>query len=241
MWATLTCVGPNAANLRGYVYRYNETAGTDIDPTPVIGLLGLVDQLDQRPPGVAMGDGEALVLLGDDLADPSPSLAGSAVAWAAGDKGGALPAFDGPAHTRVADLVRSLVTEGALSGVHDASSGGIGVALAELACRSGLGLHVDRMLTAAQLFAEAPGRVIAVVPASEADALVARASEAGVAAVHLGVGGGDRFQIDGLVDLPLDRVVTTWRDRLPEALGAGTTQSASPSGDATEPSARSAT
>jgi phosphoribosylformylglycinamidine synthase len=225
----------------GNVSLYNETAGTDIDPTPVIGLLGVVDRLDRRPPGVTMGDGDVLVLLGDDLADPSPSLAGSAVAWAAGDKGGSLPSFDGPAHTRVADLVRSLVIDGALSGVHDASSGGIGVALAELACRSGLGLHVDRSLSAAQLFAESPGRVVAVVAAADADALVARSGEAGVAAVRLGVAGGDRFQVDGLVDLPLDQVVSTWRDRLPQALGTGTTQSASPSADATELPAREET
>ena len=122
------------------------------------------------------------------------------------------------------DLVRTLVREGALTGVHDASSGGLGVALAELTCRSGLGLRVDAPLTAAQLFSESPSRVVAAVPASEAASLVARAEAAGVAAVVLGVAGGDRLVIADLVDLPADEVITTWRDRLPVALGAGTTQ-----------------
>ncbi|WP_426570872.1 phosphoribosylformylglycinamidine synthase subunit PurL [Aquihabitans sp. McL0605] len=208
----------------GNVSLYNESRGTDIDPTPVIGLLGLIDRLDRRPPGVTMADGDALVLLGDDLSEPAPTLAGSAVAWARGDKGGTLPAFDGVAHTKVADLVRSLVLEGGLSGVHDASSGGLGVALAELTCRSGLGLHVTAVATAAQLFAELPSRVVAAVPVAAVDELLARAAAAGVPAVPLGSAGGDRFAVDGLIDLPADEVITTWRDRLPVALGAGTTQ-----------------
>jgi len=208
----------------GNVSLYNESRGTNIDPTPVIGLLGVVDQLDKRPPGVTMADGDALVLLGDDLRATSPSLAGSAVAWAAGEHGGTLPAFDGPAHTRVADLVRDLANEGALSGVHDASSGGLGAALAELTCRTGLGLRVDAPVNAAQLFCESPSRVVAAVAASEAEALVARAAGAGVPAVVLGHAGGDRLVLGEVVDLAADEVVSTWRDRLPVALGAGTTQ-----------------
>ena len=208
----------------GNVSLYNESRGTNIDPTPVIGLLGVVDQLDKRPPGVTMADGDALVLLGDDLSTADPSLAGSAVAWAAGEHGGTLPAFDGPAHTRVADLVRDLVNDGALSGVHDASSGGLGVALAELTCRSGLGLRVEAVVSAAQLFSESPSRVVAAVTADQADEVLARAAAAGVPAVALGRAGGDRLAIGEVVDLPVDEVVRTWRDRLPVALGAGTTQ-----------------
>jgi phosphoribosylformylglycinamidine synthase len=61
----------------GNVSLYNETAGTDIDPTPVVGLLGVVDDLDRRPPGTTLRDGDRLVLIGDDLAGPAPTLAGS--------------------------------------------------------------------------------------------------------------------------------------------------------------------
>ncbi|HRW38534.1 MAG TPA: phosphoribosylformylglycinamidine synthase subunit PurL, partial [Aquihabitans sp.] len=75
----------------GNVSLYNETAGTDIDPTPVVGLLGVVDELVRRPPGVALRDGDRLVLLGDDLAGPEPSLAGSAAAGPS--KAGSAPPF----------------------------------------------------------------------------------------------------------------------------------------------------
>jgi phosphoribosylformylglycinamidine synthase len=208
----------------GNVSLYNETAGTDIDPTPVVGLLGMVDDLQRRPPGVHLAEGDRLVLLGDDLAGAAPSLAGSAVAWATGQKGGALAPFDGPALTAVADLVRSLVIDAVPSGVHDASSGGLGVALAELAVRSGVGVDVAGVPGAAHLFAEAPGRVVVAVAADRVAEVLERAASAEVAAVELGTAGGDRLRIDGLVDLALDDVVRAWRDRLPEALGAGTVQ-----------------
>ena len=208
----------------GNVSLYNESRGSDIDPTPVIGLLGVVDQLDRRPPGVSMVTGDRLVLLGDDLSGPPPSLAGSAVAWAAGSKGGELAAFDGPALTSVAGLVRTLVNDAVLSGVHDASSGGLGVALAELSCQSEIGMHVSGVPSAAHLFAEAPGRVVVAVAADRHADVLDAAAAAGVPAADLGTAGGDRFEITGLVDLPVVEVVTTWRDRLPNALGAGTVQ-----------------
>ncbi|MCB0972562.1 MAG: phosphoribosylformylglycinamidine synthase subunit PurL, partial [Acidimicrobiales bacterium] len=208
----------------GNVSLYNETGGVDIDPTPVIGLLGIVDQLDRRPPGVTMHEGDRLLLLGDDLVDGSPSLAGSAVAWTIGHKGGALAPFDGPRASAVADLVRTLVVDGALGGVHDVSTGGLGVALGELTCRSGLGLQVGGVATTAQLFAEHPGRVVVAVAADAADDVLARAAAAGVATASLGVAGGERFCIDGHVDLAAADVIDAWRDRLPDTLGSGTVQ-----------------
>src|SRR5690606_29133656 len=107
----------------GNVSLYNESSGTNIDPTPVIGVLGVLDELPRRPPGVTLAERQQLVLIGDDLTGPAPTLAGSAAAWATGQKGGTLPAFDGPAHTRVVDLVRSLVIDDAVAGIHDCSSG----------------------------------------------------------------------------------------------------------------------
>ena len=89
----------------GNVSLYNESSGVDIDPTPVVGLLGVVDRLERRPPGVAPG-GRASSRPARPRRRPRPasSLAGSAWAWSAGRKGGVLPAFDAVAHTRVAAL-----------------------------------------------------------------------------------------------------------------------------------------
>ena len=213
----------------GNVSLYNESNGINIDPTPVIGLLGMVDDLTQRPPGLRWSEGDVLVLVGDDLTGPEPSLGGSAVACAAGERGGRLPDLDLAACSQVADVVRQLVIEGVPSAVHDVSSGGLGVALAEMAAASGVGVDVAGVPGSAHLLGEAPGRVVVAVAASEADPVLARAEAAGVPAVRLGEVGGPRFRIAGsdrsdLVDLSVDEVSTRWRDRLPEALGAGTTQ-----------------
>ncbi|MEZ5179732.1 MAG: AIR synthase related protein [Acidimicrobiales bacterium] len=215
----------------GNVSLYNESRGVDIDPTPVVGVLGVLDDLDRRPPGVGLVAGHHLVLVGDDLDHTDPSLAGSAAAWAAHQKGGALPVFDPAAHSRAVDLVRSLVVSGSLGGIHDVSSGGLAVALAEMAVRSGVGVDVTGVPDTSHLFAELPSRAVVAVDDDDLEALLARAEDAGVPAVVLGRAGGDRFRIatgqEGhrpLVDLALAEVTAAWRDRLPDALGAGTTQ-----------------
>jgi hypothetical protein len=66
--------------------------------------------------------------------------------------------------------------------------------------------------------------VVLAVDADRVADVLQRAEAAGVAAVELGSAGGDRFAVDGLVDLALEQVVRAYRDRLPEALGAGTVQ-----------------
>jgi len=169
--------------------------------------------------------------VGDDLDHTDPSLAGSAAAWSTHQKGGALPVFDAAAHSRVVDLVRSLVVSGSLGGIHDASSGGLAVALAEMAVRSGVGVDVTGVPDTSHLFAELPSRVVVSVDDDDLEALLARAESAGVPAVVLGRGGGSRFRIatgrddaSPLIDLDLAEVTAAWRDRLPEALGTGTTQ-----------------
>ena len=212
----------------GNVSLYNESKGVNIDPTPVIGMLGVVDALRTRPPSVTQSDGDVLVLLGDDLSGPEPSLAGSLAAWTAGDRNGALEPLDVESVQRVAGLLRGLVADDVLSGVHDVSSGGLALALAEMAVASGQGSTVDAVPSTSHLFAETPGRVVVAVAPSALDAVLAAAGSAGVPHVVIGRSGGAHFTVAGpsgpLIDVDLDRLTTTWRDRLPEALGAGTTQ-----------------
>ena len=200
----------------GNVSLYNESRGRDIDPTPVIGTLGLIDDLAQPPPGAVLAPGAAVVLLGDPGAD---ALAGSLWARVApGHRGGTLPAIDLDAHRRLVDLVAGLVADGQLAGVHDVSEGGLGVALAEMAVRAGVGCRVAGIATHAHLFSEAPSRVVLAVAPERVDAVVARADAAGVPATMLGRGGGDRVVVDGLVDEPLERLAAAWRDAIPAAV-----------------------
>lgn len=135
-----------------------------------------------------------------------------------------MPVLDPAAHLAVAELVRSLVVGGLVAGVHDVSSGGLGVALAEMALAGGIGFRVARVADHAQLFSESPSRAVLCV---EPDLLVAveRACEtASVPFTRIGVAGGDVLSVKDLLEVPLEQVRSAWADRLPGALEAGTTQ-----------------
>ena len=222
------CLALGLPVIGGNVSLYNESFGRDIDPTPVIGALGIIDRLAARPPGVAMVDGGTLVLLDasigrSDTGRQRPSLAGSR--WAVElrhHRNGTLPQIDLAGHARLVDFVAGAVAEGVagrrglVQGIHDVSGGGLGVALAELAVRSGIGLRVSGVADHHELFSEAPSRV--VVCTTDSHELLSRAADAGVGFRVLGTAGGDRIVIDDLVDVALDRATGAWRARLPDLL-----------------------
>jgi phosphoribosylformylglycinamidine synthase len=199
----------------GNVSLYNESGGTDIDPTPVVAVLGVIDDLTRTPPGPALVAGTSIVLVGST----DGSLAGSR--WAVerrGHHGGVLAAPDLVAHGRFLRLVAGLAGRaGLIAGIHDVSSGGLGVALAECAVGGAVGFAVDGVDGHGELFTESPGRV--VVCSARPDELIALCDAAGVPARVLGQAGGDRLVVDGLLDVALDDALASWRRALPDALG----------------------
>ena len=208
------CIGGN-------VSLYNESRGRDIDPTPIIGVLGVVDSLDRVPPPPALVDGGRLILVGET----DPVLDGSLWAARAGHRGrGRLPEVDLDAAVRVAAAVRELVTGDLVLGAHDVGQGGLALALAEMAVRGGVGCTVARVPDHAALFSESVGRVVLCVAADRARAVLDVLEAHGVAHSRIGVAAGDRLVVQGLLDLPLESAATAWRDQLPAALGGGTTQ-----------------
>jgi phosphoribosylformylglycinamidine synthase len=215
------CRALDAPVVGGNVSLYNESAGRDIDPTPVIGMVGLIDRLTRRPPGVGLVDGGVLVLLGPRAV----SLAGSRWADEAhGHRGGVLVPLDASVHQAVCGLVRSLVLDGLLAGVHDVADGGLGLALAEMAVRSAVGFRVAPEAgdwTHAELFGEGPSRVVGCVAPERVDDVLSRAATAGVPATVIGTAGGDRLVVAGLVALALAGATDRWRTRLPAVMAAG--------------------
>jgi len=209
------CVALGLPVIGGNVSLYNESAGADIDPTPTVAVLGVIDHLDRRPPGPVFAAGTAVVLLGDT----DPSLAGSR--WAVecrGHRGGVLAPFDAEAQRRLVDFVVDLVGRGDLvEGIHDVSGGGLGLALAECAVRSGVGCVVSVGGDHRTLFSESAGRV--VLCTSRSDEVLLLAGQAGVTATAIGNAGGARIVVDGLVDVMVADAAEAWRRALPEALG----------------------
>jgi phosphoribosylformylglycinamidine synthase len=200
----------------GNVSLYNEAGGQDIEPTPVIGLLGVVDALERRPPGVGLVDGGDLMVLGPAGA---ASLAGSRWAWTAhGHVGGELPALDAAAHMLTAGLVRALVSDGLLAGAHDVADGGLALAVAEMAVRSGVGVRLTAVADHAALFSEAPSRVVVCVRPDRRAEVESRARAAGVGATVVGGAGGDRLVAEGLLDVEVAVAAAAWRRAVPGAL-----------------------
>jgi phosphoribosylformylglycinamidine synthase len=199
----------------GNVSLYNGSGGGDIDPTPVVAVLGVIDTLARRPPGTGFVDGTSLVLVGD----VDPSLGGSRFAVEChGRRGGTLPALDLEGHGRLVDLMVDLVSAGdVLESVHDVSGGGLALALAESAVRAGVGCRVGPLSGVAELFSESPSRV--VLGTAHPDEVVARALAGGVRARVIGRAGGDRIVVDGLLDLAVADALEAWRTALPGALG----------------------
>ncbi len=200
----------------GNVSLYNETRGRDIDPTPVVAVLGLIESLDRRPPGVTLVEGGQLLLLGA----PATELGGGSL-WAKrrhGFTGGRLPELDLVAVVDLVHLVAGLVNDDLLQGIHDVSEGGLGVALGEMSVRSGVGFSVFGVAGPGALFSEAPARVVVCVALDRAAEVTARAGAAGVPATELGEAGGDRLLVQGLVDVAVADAVAAATTAIPNAL-----------------------
>jgi phosphoribosylformylglycinamidine synthase subunit PurL len=217
------CLALGLPVIGGNVSFYNESAGADIDPTPVIGGLGLIERLVAPPPGVTLSEGASLVLLDAGVGASAPSLAGSRWAVRIRDhRNGALPPLDLVRHAQLVEFVARTAAAGVaggnslLTGIHDVSAGGLGVTLAEFAVRTGIGLQVGGIADHRALFTEAPSRV--VVCTSSADELCAQATGAGLDVTVLGSAGGDRIVVDGLVDVSVADAIRAWRSKLPDLL-----------------------
>jgi phosphoribosylformylglycinamidine synthase len=210
----------------GNVSFYNESGGADIQPTPVVAVVGLIEGLDRPVPPAALSSGSRIVVLGDTRAE----LGGSE--WAAGRQGlvgGRPPSADLAAGARLHDLVAALVGERVVAGVHDCSDGGLAVALAEMAIAGACGFSVGAegslaaLTPAAACFSESANRVVLSVEPARVEDVLGRAAAAGVPAARIGSAGGDRLVWAGAFDVALAEAEQAWRDALPSALHGGLT------------------
>ncbi|WP_340537317.1 phosphoribosylformylglycinamidine synthase subunit PurL [Nocardioides sp. GXZ039] len=209
----------------GNVSLYNQTAETPILPTPVVAVLGVVDDVTKRTPSAwpsVEGDqpGHRVFLLGETRED----LDGSEWAHVVhGHLGGLPPAVDLDAEKRLAALLHEGGQElGLLASAHDLSDGGLAQALVESALGNLCGVRVDLAGVHADpfvaLFAETPGRVLVSVAAADVDALTDLAARHDVPLTGLGVTGGDVLVVDGGFEINLLELRSAWMATLPVAM-----------------------
>jgi phosphoribosylformylglycinamidine synthase len=204
----------------GNVSLYNETDGRAVLPTPVLGVVGLIEDADKVVRRLFRRAGDVVILLGLSRDE----LGGSEyLKLIHGLVRGRPPSIDLAAERALQHVLVQAAADDLLRSAHDCAEGGLAVALAESCFDSGLGVEVDVPAVSSgsvefedisTLFSESASRVVASVDATRGQRLLALASAAGVPAAAIGRVGGDRIRvsIDGrrVMDEPLDRAEGIW-------------------------------
>jgi phosphoribosylformylglycinamidine synthase II len=180
----------------GNVSLYNEYPGGAISPTPEIGVVGLLDDLETlvRPPFAA--DGDTVMLIGES----APGLAGSAYAALAGLASEDVPpGLDLEREAALQSFIREAIGRGLVASAQDVSGGGLAVAIAECCMWGGRGASLRLGVSgspAIALFGESPSRLVVSCRPRHAPAIELLARQFGLAACELGSVGGDRLRIE---------------------------------------------
>ena len=201
----------------GNVSLYNESGGKAIWPTPVVGMLGVLDELDRRCGMGFTSDGDEIAVLGAGR----PRLDGSEhLACVHGQVAGR-PEINLVAEVAVQRLVRELIIARLLSSAHDCSDGGLAIALAESAFAGGRGVQAPDLPIPGRLdealFGESQSRIVVSYPPLAAAAVAAAAATLSVPITPLGKVGGDRLYI-GPIDVSLAHAEQVWSQGLELAL-----------------------
>ena len=202
---TAACEALGVVVVSGNVSLYNETPTGAVFPTPTIGAVGVVDDVTQTAT-MRWEVGDSIWL----LAGGAPTLGASEfVAVMDGATIGEPPMLDLAAEAAVQSVVRGLVQSDGVRTAHDVSLGGVAVALAEMAIRSGVGFELDSSWQNStkrvdqRWFGERSATIIVAAPTRLDAAVAARSAELGIAATRIGRATGSRLSYGdiGSVDL----------------------------------------
>jgi phosphoribosylformylglycinamidine synthase subunit PurL len=188
------CLALDYPVVSGNVSLYNETNGSAILPTPVIGGVGLIEDAAKSVSLAFKREGETIFVIGETIGHLGASLYLREIARS---EEGAPPPVDLAAERRNGDAVRAAIRAGEVTACHDVSDGGLLVALAEMAMAGGIGVSVTAPAAVAHehafWFGEDQARY--VLTTREAKKVMARMTAAGVPVVQLGTTGGDAVTI----------------------------------------------
>jgi phosphoribosylformylglycinamidine synthase len=200
----------------GNVSLYNETNGVAILPTPTIAGVGLLPDWSKMARIGTAKDGDVLVMIGVDGSHLGSSIYLRDIL---GSTGGPAPVVDLAAERRHGDFVRGIIRSGQVTACHDISSGGLVLALAEMAMASlkgaTLSLRDCKGQQHALLLGEDQARYVVAVPPDLANFICASAESAGVPFRTLGTVGGERLVIDDLVDVAVVDLVNAHESWFP--------------------------
>ena len=202
----------------GNVSFYNQTGDVAIHPTPVVAVLGVMDDVSKRTPSAWKDAGLALYVLGETRDE----LNGSE--WAGvvhGHLGGTPPQIHLDNEKALATVLIDGARDGLFASAHDLSSGGLAVALAEGAVRHGVGASIEFEQGNAfvSLFSESAGRALVAVAPEHVEAFEAMAGGHGVPATKIGETGGGALAVGDLFSVPVAELAETHQAPLLKVFG----------------------
>lgn len=212
----------------GNVSFYNETGGRGIFPTPVIGMIGIVEHMRHVTTQWFEQSDRTIIMLGVTADD----LGASEYLLAHGRLEGPVPGLDLAVERKVQDACLKMIQAGLVESAHDISDGGLAVALAE-SCyssyrRDRVGCKVNLegdLSTAALLFAESPSRLIISATDENAESILDIARDINVPAGVIGRTGGDTLEINVngeiVINRTVDEIEAAWRGAIPQTLERG--------------------
>jgi phosphoribosylformylglycinamidine synthase len=203
----------------GNVSLYNQTGETAIHPTPVVAVLGVIDDVSRRTPMAFADRGHLLYLLGETREE----FGGSAWAQVVHDHlGGLPPAVDLERERLLGEILIAASRDGMVDAAHDLSDGGLVQAVTESCLRGGLGARLvvpDGLDAFTFLFSESAGRAVVAVPRSEELRFTDMCGARGLPATRIGVVDGDALEVQGEFTLPLAELREAHEKAIPALLG----------------------
>ncbi len=197
----------------GNVSFYNQTGDVAILPTPIIGVLGVIQDVRTRTPMAFDRPGLELYLLGETRAD----LAGSQWAYLHGERGGQAPLANLKNEMSLIDLL--LESQSIFEAAHDLSQGGLIATLTEMVLEHSVGANINLGGDLAiELLSETPGRVVVAVRKEDARVLSDTAFKHNIAVTRIGETGGESLSINDVV-LDLTELRTTFTQTFPKLFG----------------------
>ena len=198
----------------GNVSFYNQTGSVAILPTPVIGVLGVIDDVRTRTPMSFDRAGLDLYLLGETKED----LAGSEWAYLHNQRGGIAPVADLQREMRLIELLVAGRTKKIFTAAHDLSQGGLAATLTEMVLRHHIGATIQLENVGISLLSESPGRVVVAIDPAQTNALTSEAAAQKIALTKIGVTGGDALVINGAA-IALAELHTAHTQTFPKLFG----------------------
>jgi len=212
------CLALDSPVVSGNVSLYNETNGQPILPTPVIGCVGLLDDLGKRAGMAFAAEGEAVFVVGETTGWLGCSIYQRDMA---GGTRGAPPPVDLETERRNGDFVRGSIHAGQVTACHDVSDGGLAIALADMAIAGRMGAGIDHkpgIAVHAWLFGEDQARY--VVTTADPDGFTAAAEAAGVPVTRIGTTGGAALTLPAAGPISVESLREAHERWLPEYMAS---------------------